>query len=538
MLVIARLLTFTLIIFTFGAGLAAAQEDTYTGRLDNQHPSDTYTFEMEAGQAVLIEARATSGDLDTYLRLNDPDGNLVAENDDRNDDSLDSVLGFTAIVSGVYSVTVSPYEGEGTSGKYELTINVGDSSVLEPLIELTSLSLSGPARLIDTEHFRIHYTLSGVDAADETFANQAAEAMEQVWEIEIEQLGWPAPPSDGISGGDDRIDVYLIDMLDDEGYGALGIATPGDIRVDNPNTPEIESNGSFTTIQLENDFAETEDSDKSGPVALMRATAAHEFHHAIQHGLDAEENFTWYFEATATWMETIVFPKNQAAVGYVDYNFDYPELCFGTESDPDGLLMYGDWMFMQSLTDAHGHKVVRELWTDIADYDGWAALEQTLAAYEDTIPEALARYRVQNLVRDYKFATYFGNARVYMENNINKVGRWTFSGDGIEELGANYYGLTLEGNYQFSLIEDDNTLELWAVGVRDKQADTFRLGHEGSLSTAGYDHMYLMVFNPSYHDDVNDCSYSSYAIQVTTSKEAGTAVEQTWNARYFSPLKR
>jgi hypothetical protein len=46
-----------------------------------------------------------------------------------------------------------------------------------------------------------------------------------------------------------------------------------------------------------------------------------------------------------------------------------------------------------------------------------------------------------------------------------------------------------------------------------------------------------MVFNPSYHEDLNDCSYSDYAIQVTSSKEAAAEVEQTWNARYFSPLK-
>ena len=510
---------------------------TYTGRLNRRHPSDTYTFNMQAGQSVLLLAEVTSGVLDPNLKLTNPDDVLVGQNDDRNSTSSDSVLGYTAETDGTYSVTVGRYDGQSNFGSYQLTITVGDESVFAPLAELTALDLSGPAKLIDTAHFRIHYTLRGSDAATEDFAAQVADTMEIVWSEEIDRMGWPVPPNDGLIGGDARMDVYLTDMLDSDGNGPLGATRLGYVFGDNPNTPEHELTAAYTTVLLENDFAEMADTDKNTPVNLMRATAAHEFNHTIQAGMDALEPFNWYWEATATWMETAVFPKNQAAVFYVDQNYLYPEICFGTREDPYRLLMYGDWMFIQSLVDQHGAKVVQALWDNIVQYDGWAALEHTLAEYDDTVSQALARYHIQNLLRDYKFGTFFGNAKVFLENDIKDTGRWTFSGSGVEELGANYYNLNLsEGQYNVSLVDDNNRLELWAIGVRGKEADSFHLDRSGNISTSGYDHMYVMVFDPHYKADLYSCSYGNYAIHVNVTKgRVMTPLDHTWNARYFSP---
>jgi hypothetical protein len=525
------------------ASFVTAQDNpsvlTYSGSLNRRHPSDRYTFDMTAGQSVLITGNATSDSLDPSLQLTDPKGNLVAQNDDRNPDSVNAALGYTADTGGTYTITISRYRGDANSGSYELTITVGDASVLAPLSDLTTFGLSGSVKQIETKHFRIHYTLSGVDATTDAFASDVADTMETVRLVEIDQLGWPAPILDPSQGKDARVDVFLTDLLDDDGTGTLGITTPGGVYGDNPNTPEHEKYGSFSTIRLDNDFAEGADRYKIVPHTLMQAVAAHEFHHVIEGSYDALEEFTWYFEATATWMETLVFPKNPDPARFVEYNYKYPELCFGTENDPNGSLMYGDWMFIQSLADQYGSKVIQKLWTNIAQYDGWAALEHTLADYGETIPQAIARYRVQNLVRDYKFGTYFGNAKVFLENNIRDTGRWTFTGNGIEELGANYYNFLLPaGSYKITLTDDQNRLDLWAVGVSGKKADAYHIGREGNISTTDYEHMYLIVFDPAYHHDVNDCTYVDYAIEVSAAKGASVQLDHTWNARYFSPPTR
>ena len=97
----------------------------------------------------------------------------------------------------------------------------------------------------------------------------------------------------------------------------------------------------------------------------MHATAAHEFHHAIEYGYDPDEPMEWYSEATATWMETVTYPDFQAATGYVETLFDYPELCLGVQGDgdpTDGDQKYGEWLFLQSLVDAHDPQLVTHLW--------------------------------------------------------------------------------------------------------------------------------------------------------------------------------
>ncbi|MBL8161517.1 MAG: PPC domain-containing protein [Anaerolineae bacterium] len=527
-----------LLIVILGVGLAAAQDETYRGSLDANNEEDQYEFILKKGESVLITAEAVSGDLDTVITLYGPDGAMLAENDDRNGDTLDSALGFTAVDTGSYTLTIARYDGQNTSGNYELQITIGGEDILEPLIALTSIELSGPGLTIDTPNFRIHYTLEGIDRTTEAFAQEVAKTMEEVWRIQIEQMGWPAPVPDGMNGGDGRLDVYLVDMLEEEGEGALGMATPGDLYGDNPATEMVERYAASATLQLDNDFVEIESKEQTA-VELMRATAAHEFHHAVQFGYDANDPYSWYFESTAVWMEIATFPKDQDAVGYVDNNYDYPEICFGATDEPsDGLLQYGEWMFIQSLVDAYGRKVVHELWENVARHDGFEALEETLAAYGDTVEAALARYRLQNVVRDYKFATYFDEETLlWLEDRIVGGGRWVPS-DGAQELGANYFAFVPgDGTFNVTISGDDNRLRLWGIGVRGEEADTFDLGRGGNLSADGYDHMYVMVFNPEYDNNLNDCAYVDYALRVTAANGALARVSSTLNARYFLPLK-
>ncbi|MBZ0276812.1 MAG: PPC domain-containing protein, partial [Anaerolineae bacterium] len=456
-----------------GTVFAQTQRADYTGSLDDRVTEMVYTFSMRAGESVVISADATSGDLDTMLELRDPDRKVVADNDDRNPFSLDSALGYTAVVGGNYEVTITRYarsEGD-TSGTYALRIEVGDESVLRLLKAFSKVAFSGPERVMDTTHFRIHYTVEGNDAVTPAYIQAVADTMEEVWHIQIDQIGWPAPPDDGEEGGNSRFDVYLMDLIDDTGDGPLGTTAGIGSVGDNPNTPTIEEYAISSVMRIENDFAESQQNDRD-PISLMRATAAHEFHHAIQHGYDYGDAHTWYHESTSSWMETITFPKDEDASVYVPYNFEYPELCFGTDSDPDGQLMYGDWLFMQSLADVYGNGVIKRLWENISQNEGFDSLTATLREHGDTIPAALARYRIQNLMRNYKFAPDFEAASVWLEGTISRVGRQDFTG--VQELGANYVALTMPpGTYSVRLVNDSSDmLEMWTVQVTGTQAQS------------------------------------------------------------------
>jgi hypothetical protein len=520
-----------------GASRVQADEESYTGTLNTRQSSRDYPLNLQAAESVLITAETLTGDLDLRLTIKNTLGTMLAENDDRNADSYDPALGFTASSSGTYILTVSQYGND--SGTYHLTITQGDESVLAPLADLTAINLSGTERILDTPNFRIHYTYRGEDATTEAFAQSVAQAVEYVYQIEITQLGWPAPMPDGYSGGDSRMDVYLMDLMDDSGDGAMGLARPGDQYGDNPNTPEREKYATSTMLRLDNDFAELE-GDRLSPIELMRVTVAHEFHHAVQHGYDANEPMGWYFEATAVWMEQAVYPKLSSAVYYVESVYDFPELCFGTADDPDGLQMYGEWMFLQSLADIYGGNVVQELWVNIARLNGFAALQQTLVAHDDDLVNALVRYRLRNIVRDYKQASLFENATVWLEDSIHQTGDQITSGKGVQPLGANYIQVSPElGTFRVELADDGGVLQLWAMGIRGRQAESFALGRGAVLDSSAYDNLYLMVMNPLYENGVDDCQYTSYHLNISPASAGDNLpVEQVWDARWFTSLKR
>lgn len=540
---LSRLLMVVMVALISGlAGVTRAQDEgvtrTYDGFIDDDVTAKTYTFEMRAGQAVAVLAEATSGDLDTFIRLFDPDGDLISENDDYGFDSFDSALGYVAEVSGTYTLEMTRYEGEfggGSSGYFQLSITLGDPIILEEFTPLIRVELSGDMLRRETEHFVIHYTERGGDRVEEGYVDDVAEAVELAWQIQVEQLGWPAPPSDNGLGGDARYDIYLKEIVGSE--STLGYTARENIVGDNPNSPDVETAAATSYIVLDNDYDDTEDTS-SDSIGLMRTTMIHEFNHALQFGFDGQEPTSWIFEATAVWMETAGAGKDQDATGYIEYAYTYPELCFGTIDDPqDGLLQYGEWTFVQSLIDQHGDNIVIDVWESFAKYDGFEAIERALAPYNDTLVNAMERMRVQDLARDYALAPEF-NATVYLEETITDTGRWTYSGQGIQELGTNYFRVDVDaGEYSAALINDNGDLRLWAIGIIGNTLEATPLERGGNFDTSLYDDMYLMVFNPDYDDDLTDCIYEDYDIEVRPASSGRVSQPTlTFSARYYEAL--
>lgn len=504
------------------------ETDSFDGEIQDTSDSVNFDIDLTQDETVAVSVVATSGDLDTVLTLLNPEGGQVTTNDDvdPSNGNYNSQVVYQADEDGTYTIVVSAYTGTG-----EFTVTVAYGVDLAPMSSGGRPSLEGEELTRETDHFIIHYTDEGDNAATDRFIDQAADDVELVWDSEVNQMGWPAPPTDNGVGGDDRYDVYITALCDEEGGDtAYGYTQPEGVLGDNPSTDYVEDSASASFLVVDNNF---NDSCFSGGAGDLLTTLAHEFHHAIQFGYDANEPMNWYFESTSTWMETQVAGDDEAATIYVADYFQYPEVCFGS---PD--TMYGNYLFIQSLVDAHGADIVQHLWQHIAEVDGMQALEDTLAEYDDTVEEAIARYGEQNLVRDYPRTDRF-NATEWLENTIDDTGTWTFTGEGIQELGTNYFLVDLrDGRYNAELNgRDARHMGLWAIAIKGDTAEVFQLGNGGTFSTEGYDQVYLMIVNFNYDDDPGDCSYDTrYEIRVSASDGELPEVEQTWDASHFEPL--
>lgn len=216
----------------------------------------------------------------------------------------------------------------------------------------------------ETTHFRIHFTTTGPDAATFAFVKQVAATFEQVWRVEITDMGWPAPVRDGDLGGSSLVDVYLVDLGGDAfGYAAAdAVSTCGGCDV-------------HGYLVLDNDYA----GYRPDPLGALQATAAHEFLHLVHFGMayDAEG---WAYEATAVWMEREVFPDADARTQYlVDFAADpaLPLPDFGT--DTGGFdRAYGAYVWNVWLSERYGPEIVRDAWiagAGLSDHvvDGYAA---------------------------------------------------------------------------------------------------------------------------------------------------------------------
>ncbi|MBC6934496.1 MAG: hypothetical protein DWB42_01500 [Chloroflexi bacterium] len=103
---------------TFGAPAA--------GFITSGQPYQTYTFTGQAGDIVSMAMNATSGSLDPLLLVVDPNGGVIAFNDDAADGVTDSlVVNLSLVLSGQYTVVATRYGQEigGTEGDYELTLS-------------------------------------------------------------------------------------------------------------------------------------------------------------------------------------------------------------------------------------------------------------------------------------------------------------------------------------------------------------------------------------------------------------------------------
>ncbi len=96
-----------------------------TDSISNAQPFRSYRFEGKSGESVSVEVSKTSGNLDTDIALIDSNGNLLALNDDRAEDSTDSAISSVRLRrAGTYLIVVTRYAQllGATEGDFQLTV--------------------------------------------------------------------------------------------------------------------------------------------------------------------------------------------------------------------------------------------------------------------------------------------------------------------------------------------------------------------------------------------------------------------------------
>lgn len=170
--------------------------------------------------------------------------------------------------------------------------------------------------------FKLHYDTSGTNAVSSEdldtdgipdYVEKCAAYCDSSYS-KHSLLGYLLAPSDDTLGGDSRYDIYF------ENSGFYGYTVP-------EGAGSEAWNDRFSYIVINNDFVGFPlNSDPEGQVAgAAKATAAHEYHHAVQFAYDISEP-TWFMELDATYMEDIIFDLTDDNYNYLDTFMTSPEI--------------------------------------------------------------------------------------------------------------------------------------------------------------------------------------------------------------------
>jgi hypothetical protein len=384
-----------------------------------------------------------------------------------------------------------------------------------------------------SEHFLIHFTLSGhqaVDAADgdgsgvPDYVELVADTLEHVYVTEVDTMGWPPPAPDGGQGGDERIDVYLDEILSD-GYAGYVETEEGFIG-DNPLTPQQERRAAYVFMVLDDDFAEVDPDSGESPTALMQATAAHEFNHALQAGIDDRDPHFWLYEASATWMEDEVYDSVNDGIYYLDSVFKNPDICLVAEvARGDDLHWYGTWLLMRLMSERYGPEVVRSIWDNMRQFSGFGAIDAALAGYGSSLELESRDFSVANLLRAYEEGAEYPTVRIEGEAGIGQY----VPPDGVQSLGADYIHLTGGGVVVVGVSQSDVPLTLRAVGVRGGEADVIDAsGGAMHIDLDAYQDVFLVVHDDEQIALEEDCVFRGYTLDIQTSTALQSPVAATW----------
>lgn len=227
--------------------------------------------------------------------------------------------------------------------------------------------------------FRIHYYLtddqkpkyvSSLSLQDNL--SLIAQAADSVFNFEVNYLGYPPPPTDNGAGGDNRYDIYIVNV----GGGLYGY-TESEASLGNQR---------FTSFMvIDNDYAGYYSSGIDG----ARVTIAHEFHHAIQMGnyvLRFEDTF--FYEITSTAMEEFVYDDVNDYYAYMPSYFNNPQRAF-PENDGYNLAVWNIF-----LKDVFGFNILKRQWELMPSQRAMNAIHMSINEFNSSFKHELNKFGI------------------------------------------------------------------------------------------------------------------------------------------------
>jgi len=315
-------------------------------------------------------------------------------------------------------------------------------------------------------YFLIHYDTQGPEAVppQDNNSNGIPDFVERIGQYcdsaraVYSDQGYLPPPMLDTAGGDGKYDIYLLSL---SGYGMTVPEAPGD-SVWNDRTSYIGIHCTFYFSLFPNDDPEGDS------IGAQKVTCAHEFFHAVQLAYNYDINeYLWLMEATATWMEEIVFPEVNDNYNFLSYFFNVPERKLISTTNYHH---YGALVWAAFLSQRFDPAIIRWLW-EACRYNGSLdATDSSLAPFGSDLAHAYQEFTLWNYHTGGRAVPgkYYSDAAHYPEVKLDHTYS-TLVQDTVrpvtapDGLGCNYIRLLVDSTARgtWELVLDGSDLVRW-----------------------------------------------------------------------------
>ena len=428
-------------------------------------------------------------------------------------------------------------------------------------------------------NFCYHYTLTGIDAVSPTDSNsngipdyveQMAGVFENVW-TQYQTRNYTMPPLDGTAGGSSKYDVYIGNLTSPQGP-LYGVAVPDLSLGDNPQSNSIiEYTAKTSFMGMNKDYSWAASATQTALDAL-KVTAAHEFFHAIQFGIETG-NTNFLAEATAAWSEDEIYQGIDDNLQYLKSVFNYPDVSLNLNRDFDNALTnppspataapdyyqhwYGPWIFFRYLTDNTNSDIIRQIYNNTITYYEIPAIDNVLNASYNISFDTVYKYFLTSLdvlssttsyapftyTKATTYKNYLSNSPncggICYENYFNFTGSQlihsstittsttsTFGNGRLMRLGADYFDIATNQNFKVRCAPITNGSPIQTMLLKYNLTNGTVVRVEGQLvggyiETAvndyqNYNAYTLIVYRPDYvPNNQNSLGSEQYVFDIT-----------------------
>ena len=355
---------------------------------------------------------------------------------------------------------------------------------------LRSFSVTSPSG-----HFILHYDVTGTHAVDPTdlsgngipdYIDSAAVIFDHVWQVEIEQLGFKAPPD----ANGDPVSGYPIYFTNFGYYGATSFGT---------SLPQYRYS---SYIEIHRNFAS---GFYTHGLEALKVTAAHEFNHAIQLGYRFETNDDIFFmEMTSTWLEDYVYEDVNDYLQYLPSFFSTMRDRKFNSSNGE----YANSLYLHMLEKNYGPKAMVKIWENIISYSPIKALDSYLKEKGFSFSQSQNRYAVWLYFTGGRSEgdTFFPEAADYPQLHPE-------SGAGNAErtlpnLSMRYIYLEADSgiSYKGKISASVNNGRFNFLGSGVFREESYRFGHWQSFRQLNRNPLLLIMTNPGTETNIANIS--------------------------------